>query len=59
MELTRSYTTEQLSNAERVAATLSKIPEEKRTLVVMLTNSFIAGMEAQQAIDDNGQKKEG
>lgn len=59
MEATKSYTTEQLSNAEQVAATLSKIPEEKRTLVVMLTNSFIAGMEAQQAIDDNGQKKEG
>lgn len=59
MEATKSYTAEQLSNAEQVAATLSKMPEEKRTLVVMMTNSFIAGMEAQQAIDDNGQKKEG
>ena len=53
------YTTKQLTDAEQVAVTLSKIPEEKRTLVVMLTNSFIAGMEAQQAIDDNGHKKEG
>lgn len=53
------YTAKQMTDAEQVAATLSKIPEEKRTLVVMLTNSFIAGMEAQQAIDDNGQKKEG
>lgn len=53
------YTTKQLTDAEQVAATLSKIPEEKRPLVVMLTNSFIAGMEAQQAIDDNGHKKEG
>lgn len=53
------YTAKQMTDAEQVAATLSKMPEEKRTLVVMLTNSFIAGMEAQQAIDDNGQKKEG
>lgn len=53
------YTAKQMTDAEQVAVTLSKIPEEKRTLVVMLTNSFIAGMEAQQAIDDNGQKKEG
>lgn len=53
------YTAKQMTDAEQVAATLSKIPEEKRTLVVMLTNSFIAGMEAQQAIDDNGQKEEG
>ena len=53
------YTAKQMTDAEQVAATLSKIPEEKRTLVVMLTNSFIAGMEAQQAIDDTGQKKEG
>ena len=53
------YTAKQMTDAEQVAATLSKIPKEKRTLVVMLTNSFIAGMEAQQAIDDNGQKKEG
>lgn len=58
MEATKSYTAEQLSNAEQVAATLSKIPEEKRTLVVMLTNSFIAGMEAQRSIDSI-EKKEG
>lgn len=46
------YTAEQLSDAERVAATLASIPEEKRTIVVMMTNSFMAGMEAQKAIDD-------
>ena len=46
------YTAEQLSDAERVAATLASIPEDKRTLVVMMTNSFMAGMEAQKAIDD-------
>ena len=32
------YTAEQLSDAERVAATLASIPEEKRTLVIMMTN---------------------
>ena len=52
------YTAKQMTDAERVAATLSKIPEEKRTLVVMMTNSFIAGMEAQRSID-SVEKKEG
>lgn len=52
------YTAKQMTDAEQVAATLSKIPEEKRTLVVMLTNSFIAGMEAQRSID-SVEKKEG
>lgn len=48
----RKYTAEQLSDAERVAKALASIPEKKRTLVVMMTNSFMAGMEAQKAIDD-------
>ena len=53
----RRYTAEQLSDAEKVAKTLAStesasIPEDKRTLVVMMTNSFMAGMEAQKAIDD-------
>ena len=52
------YTAKQMTDAEQVAATLSKIPEEKRTLVVMLTNSVIAGMEAQRSID-SVKKKEG
>lgn len=46
------YTAEQLSDAEKMAETLARIPKEKRILVVMMTNSFIAGMEAQEAIDD-------
>lgn len=52
------YTAKQMTDAEQVAVTLPKIPEEKRTLVVMLTNSFIAGMEAQRSID-SVEKKEG
>lgn len=48
----RRYTAEQLSDAEKVAKTLASIPEDKRTLVIMMTNSFMAGMEAQKAIDD-------
>lgn len=52
MAKAKRYTAEQLSDAEKMAATLASIPEEKRTLVVMMTNSFMAGMEAQKAIDD-------
>lgn len=48
----KRYTAEQLRDAEKMAATLANVPEEKRTLVIMMTNSFMAGMEAQKAIDD-------
>lgn len=52
MENEKKYTIEQLSNAEKVATVLADVPEEKRQLVVMMTNSFIAGMEAQKVIND-------
>lgn len=52
MAKAKRYTAEQLSDAEKMAATLANVPEEKRTLVIMMTNSFMAGMEAQKAIDD-------
>ena len=48
----KRYTAEQLSDAEKMASTLTKVKEEKRTIDIMMTNSFMAGMEAQKAIDD-------
>ena len=48
----RRYTAEQLSDAEKMAAALANVPDDKKTLVIMMTNSFMAGMEAQKAIDD-------
>ncbi len=48
----KNYTTEELRDAERIAEVLASVPEEKRTLVVMMTNSFMAGMKAQKAIDE-------
>lgn len=50
MAKAKRYTAEQLRDAEKMAATLANVPEEKRTLVIMMTNSFMAGMEAQKAI---------
>lgn len=47
----RRYTTEQLTDADKMAKMLASIPEEKRSLVIMMTNSFMAGMEAQRVID--------
>lgn len=58
MAKAKRYTAEQLSDAEKMAATLANVPEEKRTLVIMMTNSFMAGMEAQKAIDDTAQPKQ-
>ncbi len=48
----KRYTAEQLKDAERMANTLANVPEDKRALVIMMTNSFMAGMEAQKSIDD-------
>lgn len=52
MAKAKRYTAEQLNDAEKMAATLANISEEKRTIVIMMTNSFMSGMEAQKAIDD-------
>ncbi len=52
MAKAKRYTAEQLNDAEKMAAALANIPEEKRTIVIMMTNSFMSGMEAQKAIDD-------
>lgn len=48
----KEYTVEQLSDAEKLARILANIPPERRSLTVMMTNSFVAGMEAQKAIDE-------
>ena len=47
----RKITAEQLSDAEQLAKLLAEVPEEKRITIVMMTNSFIAGMDAQKAMD--------
>lgn len=56
MAKAKRYTAEQLRDAEKMATTLANVPEEKRTLVIMMTNSFMAGMEAQKAIDDTAKE---
>lgn len=48
----RRYTAEQLSSAEKIASILANVPEDNKSLVIMMTNSFMAGMEAQKAIDE-------
>lgn len=48
----RKITAEQLSDAEQLAKLLAEVPEEKRITIVMMTNSFIAGMDAQKAMDE-------
>lgn len=59
MAKAKRYTAEQLSDAEKMAATLANVPEEKRTLVIMMTNSFMAGMEAQKAMNCWKKKESG
>ena len=48
----RKYTTEQLESAETIMKMLAAVPIEKRAEVVKATNIFMAGMEAQRAIDE-------
>ena len=48
----KTYTAKQLSDAERLAQMLADIPTDKRNITVMMANSFMAGMEAQRAVDN-------
>ena len=41
MAKAKRYTAEQLRDAEKMAATLANVPEEKRTLVIMMTNTIL------------------
>ena len=50
----RRYTAAQLSDAERMAAAIANVPEDKKAITVMMLNSFMAGMEAQKALDNTG-----
>ena len=51
MEREKSYTPEQLSDAERLIKILNSIPKEKKGFVVMMANAFISGMETQEEFD--------
>ena len=44
----KTYTAAELNSAEKLMKILSSIPEEKRTILIMITNSFMAGMEAKE-----------
>lgn len=44
----KSYSPEQLANAERMIEALSALPEEKQKTVTMITNAFMEGMKAQE-----------
>lgn len=46
------YTAAELNDAEKLAKILASIPEEKRTLLVMMANSFLAGMEARESMNE-------
>lgn len=48
--MTETNLTEQLNDAKRFADLLSKVPEEKRSVVVMMAQAFISGMEAQEQL---------
>ena len=47
----KRYEAEELKNTETFAEKLASIPEEKRMIVAMMVNSFIAGMETQEHMD--------
>lgn len=44
----KTYTPEQLANAERLFKVLSALPEEKQRTVTMVANAFMEGMKAQE-----------
>lgn len=45
-----AYTPEQLANAEKMFKLLSALPKDKQNTVVMIANTFMEGMKAQERI---------
>lgn len=41
-------TMQQLTNTERLTKKLAELPDDKKTIVTVMVNSFIFGMEAAQ-----------
>lgn len=47
-----AYNTDELTDAERVAEVISRIPKQQRAMVTMSTIAFISGMEAQMMLKE-------
>ena len=47
MQTEKTYTPKQLATVDRMLDFLAKLPKDRRSMVVMAANAFIAGMEAQ------------
>ena len=47
MKPEKTYTPEQLANADRAMAFLASLPDGQRSMAVTVASAFIAGMEAQ------------
>ena len=47
MKPEKTYTPEQLANADRAMAFLAGLPDGQRSMAVTVASAFIAGMEAQ------------
>lgn len=45
---TKTYTPDQLANAEKMFTILSALPEDKQKTVIMVANAFMDGMKAQE-----------
>lgn len=46
----KRYTADQLKSATALAELLASVPEDKKAITIMMINSFMAGMEAQEAL---------
>ena len=47
-----AYTPEQLADAEALTRVLASIPPDRRTIITLVTNAFISGMEAQEQLSE-------
>lgn len=50
MQAIKTYTPEQLENADKMFKTLSALPEDKQRTVTMIANVFMEGMKAQELL---------
>lgn len=53
MARAKTYTPEQLANADHLFKVLSALPEDKQQTVTMVANAFMEGMKAQERFSAN------
>lgn len=56
MQTIKTYTPEQLTNAEKMLSSLAALPKDEQRTAIMVANAFIEGMKAQERLTTSEEK---